>query len=92
MEDWAIVAVVAMLIPIAGMYYKNRGAQSGTNGWDEFMNDMNPDEFNKKLRAENSDLKGRVEKLEERVKVLERIATDRGNRLTDEIESLERAS
>jgi hypothetical protein len=40
------------------------------------------------LSNENDQLKGMVGRLEERVAVLERIATDRGSRLSDEIERL----
>ena len=41
-----------------------------------------------KLAAENAALKATVEKLEDRLKVLERIATDPTKRLSDEIDSL----
>ena len=41
-----------------------------------------------KLAAENAQLKATVEKLEDRLKVLERIATDPTKRLSDEIDSL----
>jgi hypothetical protein len=37
---------------------------------------------------ENTELKGKIVRLEERVAVLERIATDKGTRLSDEIEAL----
>jgi hypothetical protein len=40
------------------------------------------------LSNENERLSGQVSRLEERISVLERIATDRGNRLSDEIERL----
>lgn len=40
------------------------------------------------LSNENADLKGKVLRLEERVAVLERIATDKSARLAAEIESL----
>lgn len=41
-----------------------------------------------KLAAENAQLKATVERLEDRLKVLERIATDPAKRLDDEIEKL----
>ena len=41
-----------------------------------------------KLAAANAQLKETVERLEERLKVLERIATDPARRLDDEIEKL----
>jgi hypothetical protein len=40
------------------------------------------------LTKENEQLTGKLGRLEERIAVLERIATDRGVRLADEIESL----
>ncbi len=40
------------------------------------------------LTNENTQLTGKLSRLEERVAVLERIATDKGVRLADEIESL----
>ena len=41
-----------------------------------------------KLAAENEQLKATVERLEDRLKVLERIATDPTKRLSDEIDGL----
>lgn len=40
------------------------------------------------LTSENEQLTGKMSRLEERIAVLERIATDKGVRLADEIESL----
>jgi hypothetical protein len=40
------------------------------------------------LSNENAELKGKIVRLEERVAVLERIATDKGTRLAEEIEAL----
>ncbi|MBL8647043.1 MAG: hypothetical protein JNL46_07285 [Sphingosinicella sp.] len=40
------------------------------------------------LANENAEMKGQIARLEERITVLERIATDRSRRLSDEIESL----
>jgi cell division protein FtsB len=40
------------------------------------------------LSRENAGLRGKVDRLEERLSVLERIATDDGHRLTQEIEAL----
>jgi len=42
------------------------------------------------LANENSNLVSKIGHLEERISVLERIATDRGTQLADEIESLRR--
>ena len=46
------------------------------------------DEETKALAAENKELKETVSRLEDRLKVLERIATDPTKRLSDEIDSL----
>lgn len=46
------------------------------------------DEETKALASENKELKATVTRLEERLKVLERIATDPSRRLEDEIEKL----
>jgi hypothetical protein len=40
------------------------------------------------LTSENENLSGKISHLEERIAVLERIATDKGTRLADEIENL----
>jgi hypothetical protein len=40
------------------------------------------------LTSDNEQLSGKISRLEERIAVLERIATDKGVRLADEIESL----
>ena len=42
------------------------------------------------LTNENENLVGKISHLEERISVLERIVTDRGTQLADEIESLRR--
>jgi hypothetical protein len=46
------------------------------------------DETMQTLKAENEQLRGTVGKLEDRLKVLERIATDPTKRLSDEIDNL----
>ena len=50
--------------------------------------DKKADEATKTLVAENEQLKNTVNRLEERLKVLERIATDPSRQLADEIEKL----
>ena len=46
------------------------------------------DEFTQSLKAENAQLRSTVDRLEERLKVLERIATDPAERVSREIEEL----
>ena len=59
---------------------------------DDWGNTVHPvrkdDEATKALVDENKQLKSTVERLEERLKVLERIATDPTKRLSDEIDNL----
>lgn len=59
---------------------------------DDWGNQVMPiaksDEETKALASENRELKATVTRLEERLKVLERIATDPSRRLEDEIEKL----
>jgi hypothetical protein len=50
--------------------------------------DMKAEETTKALAAENEQLKATVGRLEERLKVLERIATDPSRQLADDIEKL----
>lgn len=53
--------------------------------------ERNDPEANRKIELlsnENGDLKDKVLRLEDRISVLERIATDKGTRLSDEIEKL----
>ena len=54
--------------------------------WGGTIHRVNPDD--KALLAENEQLKAKVGSLEERLKVLERIATDPTRQLADEIEKL----
>lgn len=59
---------------------------------DDWGNQVHPvrqdDEATKALAAENEQLRATVGKLEERLKVLERIATDPAERVSREIEDL----
>jgi cell division protein FtsB len=59
---------------------------------DDWGNAVHPvkhsDEDTKALAAENKELKQTVSRLEDRLKVLERIATDPTKRLSDEIDNL----
>ena len=58
--------------------------------WGGTVNKVDPasDDSAKALAAENEQLKATVGKLEERLKVLERIATDPSRQLSDEIDRL----
>jgi hypothetical protein len=56
--------------------------------WGGMIQRRGSDEAAKALTAENEQLKATVGKLEERLKVLERIATDPSRQLADEIDNL----
>jgi cell division protein FtsB len=60
---------------------------------DDWGNEVKPlargdDEATRALKTENAELRSTVGRLEERLKVLERIATDPAKRLADDIEKL----
>jgi cell division protein FtsB len=60
-----------------------------TDDWGNPVHPVRGDEVaTKALVDENRQLKANVERLEERLKVLERIATDPTKRLSDEIDNL----
>lgn len=60
-----------------------------TDDWGNTVHRRDPNEnTTKELVAENERLKATVGRLEERLKVLERIATDPSRQLADEIEKL----
>lgn len=56
--------------------------------WGGTVHRHDADDATKTLTAENEQLKATVGRLEERLKVLERIATDPSRQLADEIEKL----
>lgn len=60
-----------------------------TDDWGNPVHPINKnDDETKVLAAENKELKQTVSRLEERLKVLERIATDPTKKLADEIDNL----
>ena len=60
------------------------------NEWGGMVSGRDPDAERKitLLSSENEKLVGQIGRLEERIAVLERIATDRPSRLSDEIDNL----
>ncbi len=72
----AIGAAVTLILATASMRRRNRLASTAETGKVA------------RLERENGELKGQVGLLEERLQVLERIATDPSPRLAREIESL----
>ena len=84
-----VLAIIAMsyLAWIITTYVRTKHGYPIENEWGGVVSPLES-EANKKLAKENEQLKATVDKLEERLKVLERIATDPAKRLEDEIERL----
>ena len=86
-----VIAIVAISM-LAWVITTAIRAKHGYPLSDDWGNTVHPvkrsDEETKALAAENKDLKETVSRLEERLKVLERIATDPSKRLEDEIDRL----
>jgi hypothetical protein len=87
-----VLAIIAMSMVawIVTTYIRARHGYPIENEWGGMCapNDKKADETAKALVAENEQLKATVGRLEERLKVLERIATDPSRHLADEIEKL----
>ena len=88
----AFVIVIIGLAMAAWVITTAIRAKHGYPLSDDWGNPVHPirknDDETKALAAENEQLKAQVGKLEERLKVLERIATDPTKRLSDEIDGL----
>ena len=87
-----IIAIVAISM-LAWVITTAIRAKHGYPLTDDWGNPVNPigrgeDEISKSLKAENEQLRATVGKLEERLKVLERIATDPAKRLAEDIDNL----
>lgn len=75
MSFWSAVVLIVLVVAVAGIFRKNRqdgGALPPEQG----------------TSAREAELENEVEQLRERVKVLERIATDPARRTAEEIEKL----
>lgn len=87
-----IIVIVAMSM-LAWVITTAIRAKHGYPLTDDWGNSVSPpgrgeDEVSKSLKAENEQLRATVDKLEERLKVLERIATDPAKRLAEDIDNL----
>ena len=89
-----VIAIIA--ICTAGWVFNNwiraKHGYALEDEWGGKTDKIGPDADRKiaMLTNENENLVGKISHLEERISVLERIATDRGTQLADEIESLRR--
>ena len=87
-----VIAIVAICM-VAWVITTAIRAKHGYPLTDDWGNPVHPvkmgdDEATKSLITENKALKDNVHRLEERLKVLERIATDPSRRLSDDIDNL----
>lgn len=91
--DWGGPTFVVMLVAIstAGWLINNwiraKHGYSLENEWGG-MTDPTEGEEAKRLKAENRELHGKLDAMQDRMIVLEKIVTDRGYSLSDEIEAL----
>lgn len=85
-----VVAIVAlsMLAWIITTAIRAKHGYPLTDDWGNTIHPLKGNDETKALVAENAELKANVERLEERLKVLERIATDPARRLADDIDNL----
>ena len=75
MSFWSAIVLIVLITAVAG-YFRSR-----SNGQDRLPE-------NEATSARERELESEVEQLRERVKVLERIATDPARRTAEEIEKL----
>ena len=85
-----VLAIIAMSYAawIIVSWIRARHGYPLENEWGGMCSLDGTDESTKAMAAENKQLKETVGRLEERLKVLERIATDPSRHLADEIEKL----
>jgi hypothetical protein len=95
MESGSPLFVLMIVAIVVGGWLVNnliraRHGYSISDDWGRNISKEDPDGPRKiaLLTGENERMAGQISRLEERISVLERIATDRGNRLSDEIERL----
>ena len=85
-----VLAIIgmSMLAWIITTAIRGRHGYPLTDDWGNAVHPKGASDETRRLVAENDRLKANVEKLEERLKVLERIATDPAKRLSDDIDNL----
>ena len=86
-----VIAIIAMAMAawVITTAIRAKHGYPLTDDWGNAVHPVRPnDDETKALAAENKQLKETVSRLEERLKVLERIATDPTKRLSDEIDNL----
>lgn len=94
--DWGspefVIAIIAISTGgwIVNNWIRAKHGYELENEWGGRTAKTNPDEHRKieLLSNENAQLVGKIDRLQERLQVLERIATDPAKRTADEIEAL----
>ena len=82
-----LIIAISMLAWIITTHIRAKHGYPLTDDWGNAVHPKGSDET-KALAAENVELKATVDRLEDRLKVLERIATDPSRRLSDDIDNL----
>ncbi len=94
MDGGFVIAIIAICTGgwIINNWIRAKHGYALEDEWGGKTDKIGPDADRKitLLTNENENLVGKISHLEERISVLERIATDRGTQLADEIESLRR--
>ena len=91
--DWGGPSFVIVIIAIstvgwlANNWIRAKHGYSLEDEWGGKTESADTDET-KQLKAENSELKSQIDSMQDRMVNLERIVTDKGYRLSDEIEAL----
>ena len=84
-----LIIAISMLAWIITTHIRAKHGYPLTDDWGNAVHpNKGSDETTKGLVAENAELKATVDRLEDRLKVLERIATDPSRRLADDIDNL----
>jgi hypothetical protein len=85
-----VITIIALCMAawVITTYIRARHGYPLSDDWGNPVHPVKQDEATRALAAENEQLRATVGKLEERLKVLERIATDPAERVSSEIEKL----
>jgi hypothetical protein len=87
MADWAIMVIAIVAITTFGRIYAAKNGLRIGKRWQKYEPAAD-DRRVELLTTENDRLKGQLSRLEDRLAVLERIATDPANRVAREIDAL----
>ncbi len=89
MHVFEMVVLIVGIVVIGGLiksYFERNNANGTTGALDDLMHDLGMSDYYSKKEVDVFIKK--IEAMEQRIQVLERIATDKGRDLADEIDSL----